>query len=313
MKIAILLRGQPRQIQAGMELLNHFTINRFPQHEFTLHIHSWNSVTGSTAGLMDSHPAFLGVQHLINLFNSYRPHTLYVFDDRYHYNNYIMPVVRNTDLGYPTDTHAGQMYWKTSQMIGHYIVQSNLSRYCEEQNYRPDLIIDTRTDMCHWISESALEDCAEYVNENPEHILVNRRFDWSGYPAVSDENFLYSTDHLNDITRYSGLTRYNTGFKNIDTHKDLIGKDIWNSHTLWPILAFPDRELVRIEDITSETFLFDRLHSSNLAGTTTNISDSESDYYGIVNRITSNDQRTDANKNPDWTRLHNTLYSEYTL
>ena len=309
MKIAILLRGQPRQIQAGMELLNHFTIDRFPQHEFTIHIQSWNSVTPSTAGLMDRQPEFLDVNDLIKTFETYNPDSLSVSDDAQHYNRYILAVVRNTNLGYSMATHAGLLYWKTSQMIAHYTVQDQLKTYAQKHDYEPDLIVDTRTDMCHWIGEAALNNCADYVNKNPRHILVNRLFEWNSYPACSDENFLYSMDHLQDVTRYSPLTRYNTGFKNIDTHRDLIEKDIWNSHTLWPLMSFPDNELIRIEDITGEQFLYSRLHSSNLAGTTTNIANDTSAYYTLMDTILHNDQSTDDTKDPDWTRLYNTLYS----
>ena len=52
MKIAVIIRGQPRQYSSGSRLLKHFLTDRFDEVEFSTHVYSWTSSTPSTAGIL---------------------------------------------------------------------------------------------------------------------------------------------------------------------------------------------------------------------------------------------------------------------
>ena len=92
MKVAVLLRGQPRQTVAGSELLRHFLIDRFPHIEFSIHIYSWTSKTPSTAGVLgDSLPYFCNKNTLYNDLKSlYNPVSISVSPDNIHYRDCLL-------------------------------------------------------------------------------------------------------------------------------------------------------------------------------------------------------------------------------
>ena len=120
MKVAVLLRGQPRQTVAGAELLQHFLVQRFPHIEFSIHIYCWTSKTPSTAGVLgDSLPYFCNKNTLYNdLKQLYDPVSISVSPDNIHYRDIVFPLAESlnkTFLHSNTKTRAGLLYWKTSQ------------------------------------------------------------------------------------------------------------------------------------------------------------------------------------------------------
>ena len=315
MKIALLLRGQPRQTSAGQELLEHFLIKRFPHIEFSVHIYCWTSKTHSTAGVLgDSLPYFCNKNTLYNdLKLTYNPHTLTVKPDNIHYTDIVFPLAETLDktfLHTETITRAGLLYWKTSQLLAHMRLQSQLASHCIESDYRPDLIVDTRTDIAVFPLDSAFDTIQNYLATH-NNIIVNRLYQWSNHRAVSDDVFVYDFAQLLKFTQRTPENRLLDSYKvDMKVHKDLHANNIYNSHTLFPLVCFDDVKPKLINDLNTD-ILYSRLHSSRLSGMCKDKDNTVESYYSIVDKILPDETNSNKTSNTLYTRLYNKLYTKH--
>lgn len=315
MKVAVLLRGQPRQTVAGRELLEHFLVKRFPHIEFSIHIYCWTSKTPSTGGILgDSLPYFCDKNTLYNdLKTTYNPVTLTVETDNNHYKDIIFPLSETLPhkfLHKDTITRAGLLYWKTGQLLAHMRLQSQLAQHCIESDYRPDLIVDTRCDIALFPLSEAFDTIHNYLTSN-NNIIVNRLYQWSNHRAVSDDLFVYDLATLLKLTARKPEERLLSSYEDdIKVHKDLHAHNIYNSHTLFPLVCFDDTKPKLIDDLNTE-ILYSRLHSSKLSGMCKSKDNTVESYYSIVDKILPDDTHSNKVSNTLYTRLYNKLYTTH--
>ena len=314
MKVAVLLRGQPRQTVAGSELLRHFLIDRFPHIEFSIHIYSWTSKTPSTAGVLgDSLPYFCNKNTLYNDLKSlYNPVSISVSPDNIHYRDIVFPLSETLPASFlhsNTKTRAGLLYWKTSQLLAHMRLQSQLAHHCIESDYRPDLIVDTRMDIAVFPLESAFDTILDYLATH-NNIIVNRLYQWSNHRAVSDDVFLYNFYTLLKLTQRTPEQRYADSYaSDMKVHKSLNKHNIYNSHTLFPLMCFDSIEPYLI-DLLNTRIEYNRLYNSKLSGMCKNKDSSVESFYSIMDKILPDDNPQNKHSNTLYTRLYNKLYTK---
>ncbi len=315
MKIAVIIRGQPRQYSAGSQLLKHFLTDRFPEVEFSTHVYSWTSSTPSTAGILgDTMPYFHSKSTLYKqLKHSFDPTTLWVEPDNTHYRDIIYPLAERLPKSFLSDnvvTRAGLLYWKTSQILAHYRGQSQLAEHCYSSGYKPDYIVDTRSDMSLYGILESLYKFKEHLNTNPDDVIAPILYSWSNTQAVGDNYYVYSLPTLLKCTQRDSINRYNSSYKrDIKSHKQLIDNNIYNSHTLYPLMCFKDLNIITPESIDAE-LPYSRLHSARLENATRDRDTSIGSYYNIMDKIPHSDTRTRNVTSDVYSRLYNKLYSD---
>ena len=314
MKIAVIIRGQPRQYSAGSQLLQHFLTDRFPEIEFSTHVYSWTSSTPSTAGILgDIMPYFHSRSTLYKqLKDCFNPTTLHVEPDNIHYRDVIYPLAERlprTFLSDDTVTRAGLLYWKTSQILAHYRAQSQLAEHCIVSGYKPDYIVDTRSDMSLYGILESLYKFQEHLDTNPDDVIAPILYSWSNTQAVGDNYYIYSLPTLLTLAQRDSINRYNSSYKrDIKSHKQLIDNNIYNSHTLYPLMCFKDMNIITPESIDAE-LPYSRLHSAKLENATRDKDTSIESYYGIMDKIPHSDTRTRNVTSDVYDRLYLKLYS----
>lgn len=315
MKIAVIIRGQPRQYSAGSQLLKHFLTERFDEVEFSTHVYSWTSSTPSTAGILgDIMPYFHAKSTLYNsLKTAFNPTTLSVEPDNTHYRDVIYPLAERLPRTFLNDdvvTRAGLLYWKTSQILAHFRGQSQLAEHCMTSGYKPDYIVDTRSDMSLYGILDSLYKFKEHLNTNPDDVIAPILYSWSNTQAVGDNYYIYSLPTLLKLTQRDSINRYNSSYKrDIKAHKQLTEHNIYNSHTLYPLMAFKDMNIITPESIGAQ-LPYSRLHSAKLENSTVNKDDSIESYYSIMDKIPHNDTRTRNVTSDVYSRLYTKLYSD---
>lgn len=253
MKIAILLRGQARQFHQSAELFRHFTENRHPSIDFEHHIYAWNSLTNSSSGCPAYQTQSNSIELLSALKQNYNPHSISVADERVHYDDVICPwtthyktannIGSNTewDSDYDSKYNSVRDHWVLNQIIADMRVQSQAYNYYKDRN-KPDLIVDTRTEMMHWFNDDVLE---AYSNVADNTILTARSsVNPQGYREVDDYTFVYNWNTLRHMCKHTPDVRlYNSLYSNIQTHMDLkLKHDDWGSHKLYPVIVHTDCE-----------------------------------------------------------------------
>ena len=187
-------------------------------------------------------------------------------------------------------------------------LQSQLAEHCIESDYRPDLIVDTRTDIAVFPLDEAFDTIKHYLDIH-NNIIVNRLYRWSGYHAVSDDVFVYDFSSLLKLTQRKPETRYRDSFKkNSRVHKDLYANNIYNSHTLFPLMCFDEIQIKCIDDLNTD-ILYSRLHSSKLVNSTRDKDSSVESYYSIMDKILPDDNPQNKHSDTLYTRLYNKLYT----
>ena len=314
MKIAVIIRGQPRQYSAGSKLLKHFLTERFPEVEFSTHVYSWTSSTPSTAGILgDRMPYFHAKETLYKqLKDAFNPSTLHVEPDNTHYKDLIYPLAERLPKSFLSDEpiqRAGLLYWKTSQILAHYRGQSQLAEHCMTSGYKPDYIVDTRSDMSLYGILSSLYKFKEHLNTNPDDVIAPILYSWSNTLAVGDNYYIYSLPTLLKLTQRDSINRYNSSYKHdIKHHKELQKHNIYNSHTLYPLMCFKDMNIITPESIDAQ-LPYSRLHSAKLENCLIDKDTSIESYYSIMDKIPHNDTRTRNVTSDVYLRLYNKLYS----
>ena len=314
MKIAIIIRGQPRQYSAGCSLLRHFLIDKFPDIEFSIHVYSWTSSTPSTAGMLgDRMPYFHRKETLYKqLKDAYNPVTLHVEPDNNHYRDLIYPLalrLSNSFLSDDIHTRAGLLYWKTSQILAHFRAQSQLATHCLESGYKPDYIVDTRSDTSLFGIENSLYKFKEHLNSSPNDVIAPLLYSWSNTLAAGDDYFVYSLSTLLQLAERLPHNRYNSSYKkDIKLHKALIKHNIYNSHTLYPLMSFRNYNMITPVSILAE-LPHTRLHSAKLHNVTKDKDDDIKSYYSIMDKILPDETNSNNITSDVYSRLYNKLYS----
>ena len=314
MKIAIIIRGQPRQYSAGAELLRHFLIDKFPEIEFSLHIYSWTSSTPSTAGMLgDRMPYFHRKETLYKqLKDAYNPGSLWVEPDNTHYKDLIYPLAERLPNGFLSEdvvTRAGLLYWKTSQILAHFRAQSQLANHVLESGYKPDYIVDTRCDISLYGILESLYKFKEHLNTNPDDIIAPILYSWNNTLASGDNYYIYSLPTLLKLTQRDSINRYNSSYKHdIKAHKALIKHNIYNSHTLYPLMSFKDYNMITPQSIDAE-LPYTRLHSAKLHNVTKDKDRDIKSYYSIMDKILPDETNSNNITSDVYSRLYNKLYS----
>ena len=316
MKIAVIIRGQPRQYSAGSLLLKHFFTDPFPEIEFSTHVYSWTSSTPSTAGIMGSNMPYFHKKELLysNLKNSFDPSTLTVEPDNIHYKDIIYPLAERLGNNFLHDDihiRAGLLYWKTSQILSHYRAQSQLAEHCITSGYKPDYIVDTRSDMSLYGIKDSLYKFKEHLATNTDDVIAPILYSWNNTLAAGDNYYIYSLPTLLKLTQKDPTNRYNSSYKrDLKQHKQLIKHNIYNSHTLYPLMAFKELNMITPESIGCK-LLYSRLHSAKLENSINNLNDSSVEsYYAIMDKICPDETNSNNRTSDVYTRLYNKLYSD---
>ena len=314
MKIALIIRGQPRQYSSGSQLLKHFLTDRFPEVEFSIHVYAWTSSTPSTAGILgDTMPYFHRKETLYKQLKlAYNSTSLTVEPDNNHYRDLIYPLAERLPKSFLSDdtvTRAGLLYWKTSQILAHFRAQSQLANHVLESGYKPDYIVDTRSDMSLYGILESLYKFKEHLNTNPDDVIAPILYSWSNTLAVGDNYYIYSLPTLLKLTQRDSINRYNSSYKHdIKHHKALTENNIYNSHTLYPLMAFKDMNIITPESIDAE-LPYSRLHSAKLENACRDKDTSIGSYYSIMDKIPHSDTRTRNVTSDVYSRLYDKLYS----
>ena len=284
MKIAYLLKGQSRDSANSARLFKQFVLDRFPQHDIRVFIHSWTSVSNSSAGNIGGAGAveFHEPQALTKQLNhTWNPVSVEVTPDERAYTNLYLPLAE-----YDRDV-ALQLWWRTGQILSSLLVQSQLNDYIKLNNWTPDVVVSTKQDIVHYPEGhhfSAFETLKDRLNTDPNALIHTST---SNLPAGSIPDDVVAF-HPSRISKVPAVTLYKDRMReyNVLLH---------NSHSLFPLVdyvecsfhaGFEDYQYARTY---STDFNFEALHS----------------YYTIINQII---QPQTHHKEFNALDLHNVLY-----
>jgi hypothetical protein len=244
--------------------------------------------------------------------DAYNPVTLHVEPDNNHYRDLIYPLSTRLPANFLDDdihTRAGLLYWKTSQILAHYEAQSQLAQHCLESGYKPDYIVDTRSDTSLFGIENSLYKFKAHFNLAPDDVIAPLLYSWSNTLAAGDDYFVYSLSTLLQLAERLPHDRYNSSYKkDIKLHKSLYKNNIYNSHTLYPLMSFKDYNMITPESIECE-LPNTRLHSAKLENCLKDKDSSVESYYSIMDKILPDDTNSNNVKSDIYSRLYNKLYS----
>ena len=204
MKIAYIQRGQARNTTAASRIFQKYTVDAYPQHDHSVHIYTWNHTSrgneGGVSGLTFGNSMSLKTE-LMRLYDI--DNTQVTIGDNSHYRDIILPFVEYADNGWDPLN----VYTVLNQIIADMRAQEQLLSYCMQNDYTPDLIVDTRPEMMHLIENNFYENSVQTLNESPNSILVHKLREWDSYRYVSDYTFVYNMETLTNMCTQNSSTR----------------------------------------------------------------------------------------------------------
>jgi hypothetical protein len=284
MKIAYLLKGQSRDSAAGARLFKQFVLDRFPQHDIRVFIHSWTSVSNSSAGDVTSAECLSfadGATLNLELKRTWNPVSVVVTPDEYAYTRLYLPLAQYEP------SKAIQLWWRTGQILSSLLVQSQLNDYINSNQWTPDVVVSTKQDIVHYPEGhhfSAFENLKDILKTNHNaliHTSNTRLLDGS----IPDDVVAF---HPHSISKIDPYTLYRDRMKDIDIRSH-------NSHSLFPLVDYVDMKLTQgLEDYQyARTYRTDFNFEPPIS------------YYTIINQIV---QPQTHHKEFNTLELHNSLY-----
>jgi hypothetical protein len=234
MKIAYILRGQTRNTITSARLFNKYTRGRLLEHDHTVHIYTWNHTNDSSRGQPNTTRELNADALAVQLNSLYSPETLTIGDDG-HYKDLIIPFAQSVDWSPVV------VYSVLNQIIADLRAQDQLLEYCNLHDYTPDLIVDTRPELFHWVHKSFYADSKSTLDNNPNSVLTHK-LTWTAPDSmhqryVSDYTFVYNMDTLRSMTTENSTTRVTNALYS-ESNMDLMSEDgSWSSHTLYPSIV----------------------------------------------------------------------------
>ena len=224
MKIAYLLRGQARQTVQSSRLFHRYTVDRFPTVDFDVHIYTWNHSNASSQGQPTlrtyTDPMVLKDQ----LREQWHPTTICIGD-----NSHETP-------------YSEREITILNQIIADLRGQTQLYNYYKDKAIQPDLIVDTRPEMFHWIEADYYSDTNDTLNNNPNSVLVNKLKTADRLRYSSDYTFVYNWNTLQNMCGSDANTRLNRGLNTFPYSRDELKH--YNSHTLYPWIVYSSQTLL---------------------------------------------------------------------
>ena len=258
MKIAYILRGQTRNTVTAARLFNKYTRLRLTEHDHTVHIYTWNHTNDSSRGQPNSTRELNGAALAVQLNSLYSPETLAVGDDS-HYKDLIIPFANRVDWSPVV------VYSIINQIIADTRAQDQLYEYCKLHNYRPDLIVDTRPELFHWVHKSFYADSITTLLNNTNSVLTHK-LTWTAPDSmhqryVSDYTFVYNMDTLADMCTENSTTRIKNSLYSNENLQLMKGDGSWSSHTLYPSIVHTKQNyiLMSIESMVPTVIIDERL------------------------------------------------------
>ncbi len=222
MKIAYLLRGQARQTHQSSELFRRYTVDRFPDYSFDTHIYTWNHWNSSNQGLPAPRTYTDSMVLKDQLLKQYNPTTITIGDNSHEtlYSEREISVL--------------------NQIIADLRGQTQLYNYYKDSVIKPDLIVDTRPEMFHWIDVDYYEDTTKTLNKSPNSVLVNKLKLTDNLRYTSDYTFIYNWNTLEDMCSSDPQARLNQ----LNSFEYSINNsDHYTSHTLYPYIVYSKQTL----------------------------------------------------------------------
>lgn len=185
MKIAILLRGQMKNCALGSILLQRTLIERYPEHDFKVFVHTWTTTPKlnkapmeiNSYGYLNEH-SYEEIEDLVKLFDpvAYQidsPHILSnvikEITDHTHndtsfidwWNKHELSMNKSNQTSFMNfllcpNTNKGNRYRENGYISANYKLGQTYSagavhevykKYCEQENYKADIVINTRADI----------------------------------------------------------------------------------------------------------------------------------------------------------------------
>lgn len=224
MLIAYLLRGQARQTAQSSELFRRYTVNRFPEHDFDTHIYTWNHTNASNQGLPTDRTYTESMVLKRSLIDQYNPTTITIG------NNSHETLYSEREIGV------------LNQIIADLRGQDQLYNYYKDSERKPDLIVDTRPEMFHWIETDYYEDTVNTLNDSPNSVLVNKLKLTDNLRYTSDYTFIYNWNTLVEMCSSDSNTRLNTGLNSFPY--SINNSDHYISHVLYPYIVYSTQTLL---------------------------------------------------------------------
>ena len=243
MKIAYILRGQTRNRIVAARLFNKYTRERLLEHDHTVHIYTWNHTNDSSRGQPNTARELDAGALKVQLNSLYSPETLTVGDDS-HYKDLIIPFAASVDWSPVV------VYSVLNQIIADMRAQDQLRAYCNLHDYTPDLIVDTRPELFHWVHKSFYADSKSTLDDNPNSVLVHKLSSTESNGMVqryvSDYTFVYNMDTLIDMTTENSTTRITNALYSESNSLRMSGDGSWISHTLYPSIVHAKQNYIEM-------------------------------------------------------------------
>lgn len=224
MKIAYLLRGQARQTDQSSELFRRYTVDRFPEYSFDTHIYTWNHTNASNQGQPTDRTYTDRMVLKDQLTKQYNPTTITIGSNRHEtqYSEREISVL--------------------NQIIADLRGQTQLYNYYKDSVIKPDLIVDTRPEMFHWIEKDYYIDTAKTLKVSPNSVLVNKLSLRDNLRYSSDYTFVYNWNTLENMCTSEADTRLNSGLNSFPY--DITNSDNYTSHVLYPYIVYNTQTLL---------------------------------------------------------------------
>lgn len=241
------MRGQARHTLASSKIFQKYCVDRYPQHDFGVHIYTWDHTSphseGTVKPLINRDKVWLK-DHLNEL---YKPDSIAVGDNS-HYKDIIVPFSQHVDW------HPIVIFTVLNQIIASMRVQEQLYNYCEHYDYTPDLIVDTRTEMMNYATDGFWEHAYNTLNNNSNSVLAHKLREWDSYRYVGDFTFVYNMDTLKNMCIENSTTRLTSALYSESNFKMMCpktrkaeGKTYWMSHTLYPSIVHKLQNYINME------------------------------------------------------------------
>ena len=224
MKIAYLLRGQARQTQQSSQLFRKYTRDRFPQHDFDTHIYTWNHTNDSSQGKPVDRTYTDSMVLKDQLIEQWHPTTITIGDNSH-------------EIAYSDGELA-----VINQIIADLRGQDQLYNYYAQLETKPDLIVDTRPEMFHWIEADYYPNTVNMLNNNPNSVLVNKLKLTDNLRYASDYTFVYNWNTLQNMCSSDAESRLNSGLKGFPYGID--SSRHYSSHELYPYIVYSTQGLL---------------------------------------------------------------------
>lgn len=227
MKIAYLLRGQARQTQQSSELFHKYTVDRFDTVDFDVHIYTWNHSNPSSQGLPTDRTYTDSMVLKDQLREQWHPTTICIGDN-----------------SHETQYNASEITI-LNQIIADLRGQTQLYNYYKLEEIQPDVIVDTRPEMFHWIKDGYWKDTVNVLNHNPNTVLVNKlKTTDTNLRYTSDYTFVYNWNTLMDMCSSLADTRLHRGLDTFPYNSVKDSNGDYTSHTLYPWIVYRDQTLL---------------------------------------------------------------------